>query len=108
MKWDDALEAANRIDVRTKQTAYELSYRYLDNGPSFMTEREGHLRQEVAMMPSGSDLPAELGRELFAWQNAAYMAQRRLPWDLPPAWSVYEESLAAERPREEDGKPDYG
>jgi hypothetical protein len=87
MHWEEALEAANRIDVRVKQAAYELSYRYLDGGPELLAARERQLRQAVADVPADAELSVDLGRDLFAWQNATYMARRRLPWDLPPAWA---------------------
>jgi len=87
MQWEESLVAAESLEVRTKQAAYELSYHLLDGGPGRLADRERWLRQAVAALPPGTGLPVALGRDLFAWKNATYMAQRRLPWDLPSAWT---------------------
>ncbi len=86
MQWEESLVAAERLEVRTKQAAYELSYQLLDGGPGRLADRQRWLRQAVAALPPGTGLPVALGRDLFAWKNATYMAQRRMFWDLPSAW----------------------
>lgn len=84
------MEAAERLPVVPKQTAYELSYGLLDGGSDPLAEHERSLRAAVAALPPGAALPVNLGRELFAWKNATYMARRRLAGDLPLAWAEVE------------------
>jgi len=40
----------------------------------------------VSEFATGTALPLELGRDVFAWRNAAYMARRRASDELPSAW----------------------
>lgn len=87
MRWEEALAAVNRIEARNKIAAYTLGYRYLTGGPALLSEREHVLRWTVFLIPEGEELPIDLGRDLFAWMTATSIAQRRLPWDLPPSWS---------------------
>jgi hypothetical protein len=88
MQWEESLVAAERLEVRTKQAAYDLSYQLLEGGPGLLADRERWLRRAVAARPPGMTLPGALGRDLFAWKNATYMAQRRVSWDLPSAWGM--------------------
>jgi hypothetical protein len=87
VRWEEALAAAESPGVRCALAAHQLSYRYLHEGPVRLAEREGVLRRTVASMPHGTELPVQLRRDLLAWQKAIAMAHRRLPWDLPRAWS---------------------
>ena len=89
MLWGEALNACEALGITAGApgSAYELSYAYLDAGPDALAEIEATLWEDVARLPAGAELPPELGEKLFAWKNAAYMAGRRRPHDLPPAWS---------------------
>jgi hypothetical protein len=88
MAWSDALERCKRLDVATKMLAYEMSYGYLDGGPTWMASLERELRDEVRRLDDGDELPDELGKTLFAWRNASYMARHRKPSDLPESWKT--------------------
>jgi len=87
MLWGEALEACDGLDVVAKLAAYELSHVYFEDGPDRLAGLEAMLWDAVAVLPTGGALPDELARELFAWKNAAVMARRCRPDDLPPAWS---------------------
>lgn len=86
MRWEDALAAASQIDVPVKLAAYELSYHYLEGGPDRLDEQEQDLRRRVSQRADGAEMSLELGRDLFAWMNASYMARRRRPGELPEVW----------------------
>jgi len=88
MQSEESLVVAERLEVRAKQAAYELSYQLLDGGPGLLADRQRWLQQAVAAFPPGTGLPVALERDLFAWKNATYMAQRRVSWDLPSADSI--------------------
>lgn len=88
MAWSDALERCERLALETKMLAYEMSYGYLDGGPTWMASLQRELREEVARLDAGATLPDELGKTLFAWKNADYMARHRHPSDLPESWKT--------------------
>ncbi len=90
MQWETALAAAHRIEPHGELAACGLSHHYLNGGPALLAEWERTLRLTVTAIPEGAELPGELGRNLVAWAKTTAMAQRRLPWDLPPAWSASE------------------
>lgn len=92
MRWETALAAANRIEAHGGLAASQLSYHYLGGGPALLAEWERSLRLTVASIPDGDEMPRELGRDLVAWGKTTAMAQRRLAWDLPSAWSTPSES----------------
>ncbi len=80
MQWEESFVAAEDLEVRTKQDAYELSYQLLDGGPGLLADRERWLRQAVAALPPGTALPGALRHDLFAWKNAAYMIYPLVVW----------------------------
>ena len=88
MDWSDALERCERLHITTKMDAYSMSYGYLDGGPTWMASLERELREEVARLDAGATLPDELGKMLFAWKNADYIARNRKPSDLPESWKT--------------------
>jgi len=88
LSWGDALEHCEGLTMETKMLAYEMSYSYLDGGPTWMASLERELREEVARLDDGAPLPGELGKTLFTWKNATYMARRRSPSELPESWKT--------------------
>lgn len=88
MEWNTALAAACRVEARGGLAACQLSYRYLNGGPTLLAEREQTLRLIVASLPEGVEMPGDVGQHLVAWARATAMTRRRPPWDLPPAWSA--------------------
>ncbi len=58
----------------------------------WMASLERELREEVARLDAGAALPDELGKTLFAWKNATYMARRRSasepPGELTLEWEL--------------------
>ena len=90
--FEAALEVvlAERFDLLTPHelmTAYEMSYGYLDAGQAGLDAIRAGIEAELAGVLDIEPLPVSLAAQLFAWDNAAYMARRRRPDDLPPAWS---------------------
>lgn len=70
MRWEDALVAANRPDVRSELAAYELSYRYLDGGREMLSEQEQFLRRAISLVAEGEELPVLRVR----WSKAKLVA----------------------------------
>lgn len=86
MSWSDALAASRELDTPAKQTAYEMSYGYLESGVEWLAQLETELWEDVSTLADGDALPELLAVMLFAWSNATYMAMHRRVSDLPESW----------------------
>lgn len=53
-----------------------------------MASLKRELREEVSRLNASDELPDELGKTLFAWKNADYMARNRKPSELPESWKT--------------------